>query len=240
MSPVSRETAGVPLRAALDRHGQPAELEQPLARLLAALLDEPDPHTTVSEPDAAAEVHVADSLVALRVPELRDAESVADVGAGAGFPGLVLAAALPSARVDLLEASKRKAALIGRLAQASGIANARAVHARAEEWAVGDGREAYDAVTVRAVGPLAVLVEYAAPLLRVGGVLVAWKGQRDHVEETGGAAAAGQLGFDTPEVVAVEPYPGSRNRHLHLYRKVSATPERYPRRPGMAAKRPLG
>ena len=240
MTSVSRETAAGALRPVLERHGQPTELDAQLALLLVALLDEPDPHTTVSDPAAAAEVHVADSLVALGLPALREAGSIADVGAGAGFPGLVLAIALPNARVDLVESSKRKVALIGRLAEAADLANARAVHARAEEWAAGDGRESYDVVTARAVGPLAVLAEYAAPLLRVGGLLVAWKGHRDHVEEAAGAAAGAELGFDTPEVLAVEPYPDSRNRHLHLYRKVSPTPERSPRRPGMAAKRPLG
>lgn len=241
MGPVSRETSiEAALGAALARHRQPTELALPLGRLLAALREEPDPHTTVVEPIEAVDVHVADSLAGLAVPELRRAASIADIGAGAGFPGLVLAAALPDARVELIEASKRKAALIGRLAEAMGLRNARAVHARAEEWAAGDGREAFEVVTARAVGTLAVLVEYSAPLLSVGGALVAWKGQRDRVEETGGAAAARQLGFDTPEVLAVEPYPGSRNRHLHVYRKLAPTPEAFPRRPGIAVKRPLG
>jgi 16S rRNA (guanine527-N7)-methyltransferase len=106
--------------------------------------------------------------------------------------------------------------------------------------ALGGGREAYDAVTARAVGPLAVLVEYAAPLLRPDGVLVAWKGARDAGEEDSGAAAAERVGMAVKEVVPVRPYPASENRHLHVYRKVAPTPERFPRRPGMARKRPLG
>ena len=89
--------------------------------------------------------------------------------------------ALPSTEVDLIESAGRKTAVAARLAQAADVANARPVTARAEEWAglppgLGGGREAYDVVTARAVAPLAVLVEYAAPLLRAGGVLVAWKG----------------------------------------------------------------
>jgi 16S rRNA (guanine527-N7)-methyltransferase len=212
--------------------------------LLAALAAEPDPHTTVADPEAALEVHVADSLSGLEVPELAAARRIADIGAGAGFPGLVLAIALPRAQVDLIESVGRKTAVIDRLIQAAELSNARSVTARAEEFArtpavLGGGGEAYDAVTARAVGPLAVLVEYAAPLLRVDGVLVAWKGARDGAEEASGAAAAEKVGMAVKEVVAVRPYEASENRHLHVFRKIAPTPPRFPRRPGMARKRPL-
>jgi 16S rRNA (guanine527-N7)-methyltransferase len=212
---------------------------------LDALAAEPDPHTAVSDPDAALDAHIADSLSGLDVGELRGAGRIADLGAGAGFPGLVLAVALPAARVDLIESVGRKAAVIDRLRQAAEIGNARAVVARAEEWArtpvaLGGGREAYDAVTARAVAPLAVLVEYAAPLLRLSGVLVAWKGARDQAEEGLGRGAADEVGLAARDVLQVEPFEGARNRHLHVYRKVAPTPDRFPRRPGMAAKRPLG
>jgi 16S rRNA (guanine527-N7)-methyltransferase len=215
-----------------------------LRRLLEALAAEPDPHTSVSDPEAAMEVHVADSLSGLEVRELASARRIADIGAGAGFPGLVLAVALPRAQVDLVEATGRKTALIDRLIQAAELTNARSVTARAEDFArvpgaVGGGAGAYDAVTARAVGPLAVLVEYAAPLLREGGVLVAWKGARDAVEEGAGAAAAEKLGMAVGEVLPVKPYPSSANRHLHVFRKVAPTPPEFPRRAGMATKRPL-
>jgi 16S rRNA (guanine527-N7)-methyltransferase len=173
------------------------------------------------------------------VEELGRAGLVADVGSGAGFPGLPLAIALPRAQVDLIEAAHRKCEVIERLGAAAGIANARAVPLRAEEVAAGDGRDAYDVVTVRAVSPLAVLVEYAAPLLRVGGVLVAWKGAVDPDEQRGGESAAGVLGLEPGEVRRVEPFAGARDRHLHVYAKTLPTPEGFPRRPGMARKRPL-
>jgi 16S rRNA (guanine527-N7)-methyltransferase len=216
-----------------------------LARLLEALAAEPEPHTSISDEAAALDAHVADGLSGLEVAELRAAGRIADVGAGAGFPGLVLAIALPDAAVDLIESARRKAAVIDRLRQAAQVANARAVVARAEEWAkapsaLGAGGEGYDAVTARAVAPLAVLVEYAAPLLRPGGVLVAWKGARNEAEERLGGRAAEAVGLASVGVLRVEPFEGARNRHLHVYRKVAPTPERFPRRPGMAAKRPLG
>jgi 16S rRNA (guanine527-N7)-methyltransferase len=216
-----------------------------LERLLEALAKEPDPHTTISDPAAAVEAHVADSLSGLEVEDLRAASRIADIGAGAGFPGLVLAIALPSASVDLIESARRKAAVIDRLRQAADIENARSIAARAEDWArtppaLGGGGERYDVVTARAVAPLAVLVEYAAPLLRPTGVLVAWKGARDRAEEGLGREAADVVGMALEEVLRVEPFAGARNRHLHVYRKMAPTPERFPRRAGMAAKRPLG
>ena len=215
------------------------------APLLAALAAEPDPHTSVSDPEAAFEVHVADSLSGLEVRELSAAARIADIGAGAGFPGLVLAIALPRAQVDLIESAGRKTAVMDRLIQAAELRNARSVTARVEDFArtpavLGGGGAAYDAVTARAVGPLALLVEYAAPLLREGGVLVAWKGARDEAEEAAGAAAAERVGMAPEEVRPVQPYPASENRHLHVYRKLSPTPPEFPRRPGMARKRPLG
>jgi 16S rRNA (guanine527-N7)-methyltransferase len=209
-----------------------------LARILETLAREPDPQTAVP-PEGWVDVHVADSLAALELDEVRQATRIADVGAGAGFPGLPLAVALPRARVDLIESAGRKTAVIERLIDAAGLDNARAVHARVEDWARGEGRGAYDAVAIRAVGSLAVLAEYAAPLLRDGGALVAWKGVRDRAEEAAAAAAAPELGLEPGDIRPVEPYEGSRSRHLHLYLKVRPTPERFPRRPGMASKRPL-
>jgi 16S rRNA (guanine527-N7)-methyltransferase len=213
-------------------------LEQ-LARLLDALAAEPDPPTTVRDPSEAVDVHIADSLSGLEVEPLRSARRLADLGAGAGFPGLPLAIALPEAAVDLVESSRRKCEVIERLAAAAGVANARAVPTRAEELATGDGRGAYDAVTARALAPLAVLVEYAAPLLRDGGVLVAWKGARNPDEERAGEAAAEIVGLRIDEVRKVRPFEATLNLNLYLYSKVRSTPIQFPRRPGVASKRPL-
>jgi 16S rRNA (guanine527-N7)-methyltransferase len=236
---VSRETVA----ATVGRFplAEPVAASEALFQLLEALAAEPDPPTTVREPHQALDVHIADSLAALELSAVRKAARIADIGAGAGFPGLALAAALPNAQVDLIEATGRKCEVIDRLAAAAGLdERARAMPARAEEWAAGDGRGAYDLVTARALAPLAVICEYAAPLLAVGGTLVAWKGARDADEEAPGFAAAKELGLSPPEVVATTPYSGSRNRHLYVYLKVMETPSRYPRRPGVAVRKPIG
>jgi 16S rRNA (guanine527-N7)-methyltransferase len=84
------------------------------------------------------------------------------------------------------------------------------------------------------------VLEYAAPLLRLGGTLVDWRGTRIHAEEQRAAGAADELGLALDGVQRVEPFEGARDRHLHVYTKVRETPAKFPRRPGMARKRPLG
>lgn len=208
-----------------------------LRALLRAIAANPHAPTTVRDPVQAVDVHIADSFVALELAAVRDATRIADLGAGAGFPGLPLAVALPQAEVVLVESVARKCAFIRTAAEAAGLPNAEVVTERAESWRAGLGTR--DLVTARALAPLSVLAEYAAPLLREGGALVAWKGRRDEQEELDAAAAARQLGLALEEVRPVDPYPAAEHRHLHVLRKVAETPPRFPRRPGMARKRPL-
>jgi 16S rRNA (guanine527-N7)-methyltransferase len=208
-----------------------------LEAILALQAEDPAAFTTVTEPAEAADRHVADSLVALDLPAVRHAQRIADLGSGAGWPGLALAAALPGARVALVESAIRHCRYLERAVAAGRLENAEVVHARAEEWA--GGLDAHDVVTARALAALPVLCEYAAPLLADGGVLVAWKGAVDEDEAADGADAAAQLGLEPVEVVPVQPYPAAERRTLHVFRKVAPTPERFPRRAGMAVKRPL-
>jgi 16S rRNA (guanine527-N7)-methyltransferase len=216
-------------------HGMGPDAARRLAGLLELLRDDPTAPTTVTDPDAALDAHVTDSLDALAIPALRGAVRIADVGSGAGFPGLPLALALPDAHVDLVESVSRKCAFLERAVQVAHAENAGVACARIEEWPARD----VDVVTVRAVAPLAVLVEYAAPVLVDGGTLVAWKGTRDPGEEAAGARAADVVGLEPTEVRELAGRPGADHRTLHVYRKVAPTPPRFPRRPGMARKRPL-
>jgi 16S rRNA (guanine527-N7)-methyltransferase len=196
--------------------------------------------SSVTDPGRAWKVHVADSLTGLEIPALLEAPRIADVGSGAGFPGLVLAVALPEARVDLVESVGRKCDFIQRAIDATSIANARVFNTRSEELAAAEGRGAYAAVTARAVGRLSTLAELASPLLEEEGVLVAWKGRRDPDEEAQLANAEEALAMRPEEIRHVGPYAGSEHRHLHVIRKRGPTPTKLPRRPGMAKKRPYG
>lgn len=196
--------------------------------------------TTVVDRETAMRVHVADSLAGLDFPELGEAGRICDLGAGAGFPGLVLAAALPDARIDLLEATGRKCEFMRRAIDRADLRNAAVVCERAELWALGDGEGAYDLATARAVARLSTLAELASPLLCDGGHLLAWKGRRDPDEEAELERASAALGVEPLEIRWSGPYAGSEHRHLHLIRKSGPTPPGIPRRPGMAKKRPYG
>jgi 16S rRNA (guanine527-N7)-methyltransferase len=211
-----------------------------LEAVLGLLAEERASVSSVTAPRQAWRVHVEDSLTGLEVEELAKARRIADVGAGAGFPGLVLAAALADATVDLIESVSRKCAFMERAVQAAELSNARVVCARSEEVAGDEGREAYDAIAARAVGRLSTLAELASPLLREGGVLVAWKGKRDGEEEAQLDRAAAGLAMRPERILEVGERAGSKHRHLHVVRKVGPTPQDLPRRPGMAKKRPRG
>lgn len=208
-----------------------------LEALLGLLAQDDRAPTTVRAPDQALHAHVGDALSGLLVPELSGAGFVADLGAGAGVPGLVLAAARPAMHVVEVESVGRRCAFLNRAISAMGLANAEVVCARAEAWPEGIG--ACDAVTARALAPLAVLVEYAAPLLRIGGALVAWKGAPDDAEVADGDAAAALLGLAPARVVRPPALPGADRRKLYVYLKVRSLPNGYPRRPGMARKRQI-
>jgi 16S rRNA (guanine527-N7)-methyltransferase len=196
--------------------------------------------SSVTEPERAWRVHVEDSLTGLEVEELSRAGRIADIGSGAGFPGLVLAVALPAAEVDLIESVGRKCEFMRRAIEAADISNATVLNARSEELAAGEQRDSYDVVTARAVGRLSTLAELASPLLKENGVLVAWKGKRDADEEQQLERAAEQLAMHPEQILDVGDRAGSKHRHLHVIRKLRATPEGLPRRPGMAKKRPHG
>lgn len=225
------------------RYGlSPGERGQ-LELLLGALEGDEHAPTAVRERARALEVHVADSLVALELEPLRGLRErggacrLADLGSGAGLPGAVLAIALPAFEVGLVESERRKCEFISSLLARAVIENARVVRARVEEW--GEGMGANDVLTARALAPAPVVLEYAAPLLKLGGHLVDWRARRDEGEEQAARAAGAVLGMELVEVRRVHPYEGSREHHLHVYVKARATPARFPRRAGTARKRPL-
>jgi 16S rRNA (guanine527-N7)-methyltransferase len=218
----------------------PPGAAEPALGALLEMLATPRAPVSASSARRARDVHIADSLSGLAIEPLAAAGRVADLGSGAGLPGLVLAASRPDARFDLIESLGRKCEFLREAAERMGLTNTTVVCERSEDWAGSQGREAYDAVTARAVGSLATVAELASPLLRQGGALVAWKGARSAAEESELAQAAPQLAMEPVEVRPVRPYEGSRDRHIHLLRKNGPTPNGLPRRPGMAAKRPFG
>jgi 16S rRNA (guanine527-N7)-methyltransferase len=226
------------LTALAERFGlSPAAVSQ-LGTLGDRLANDPLAPTTVRDPAGVRDDHFADSLVALDLPAVADAGRIVDIGAGAGLPGLALATALTGAHITLVESVGRKCEFIASTAAAMALANVAVVNARAEEFR--SGLRMFDVVTARALAPLDVIAEYAAPLLSLGGHLVAWRGQREPQLEAAGQIAADKLGLAVLPPIQVHPYPAAEHRYLHLMLKVRETPDEFPRRPGMARKRPLG
>ena len=225
------------LTALFERYRLAAGQRAQLAALLEILAD-PRAPTAVCAGVRAVEVHIADSLVALELEPVRSAGTIADLGAGAGFPGLALAVALPGSEVRLVESQARKCAFMEAAIASAGIENARVVCARAEEWRDGEG--AHDLVVVRALAAQPVALEYAAPLLRIGGTLADWRGQRSAAQEDAADRAAEELGLRRLEVRSVVPFDAALDLNMHLFVKAAETPARFPRRAGVARKRPLG
>jgi 16S rRNA (guanine527-N7)-methyltransferase len=226
------------LERLIAQFGLSAEQAWQLARYGAILATDEHAPTTVRDPKAVRDDHLADALVALELAAIREARTLADLGAGAGVPGIPLAIAVPRAHVTLVEGNGRKCEFMQAAVADLGLENVEVIHGRVETWAAGLGQ--MDVVTARALGSLDVVAEYAAPLLKLGGALVAWRGQRDHEDEAAGLRAAGLLGLTVTEPLHVEPYAGALNRYLHVMEKSSPTPDRFPRRDGVARKRPLG
>ncbi len=209
-----------------------------LAMVLRVLAEDEHAPTAIRDPGQGVGLHLLDSLAALEIEPLREAGRVADLGSGAGFPGLPIAVALPSAEVALVESQRRKCEFLERVCAAAKITNAKVVWARGEEWA--EGRVRNDVVLARALASQAVVLEYAAPLLRVGGRLIDWRGVRSEEDERQADSAAAILGLKREEIRRVAPFEGAVNHHLDVFIKVAETPDRFPRRAGMARKRPLG
>lgn len=197
--------------------------------------------TSVKTADEALNLHIADSLVGLTVDAVDEAETLVDVGTGVGFPGIVLAVARPELSVTLIDSVRKKVEATAQICRELGLTNTECIWSRVEEFCApgAPSRESFDVFTARALAALPVLVEYAGPLLRQGGTLVAWKGLPSQEELADAAKAEAELGFARGSLIAVSPFAASHRRHLYIAHKCQATSERYPRRPGVALRRPI-
>lgn len=187
--------------------------------------------------------HVLDSLACLLFEPARDAGDIADVGSGGGLPGLPLSIALPEARVALFESTGKKADFLRSAVRELQLEKVTVVKTRVEDAGRGDlHRSRFDLCTARAVARLSVVAEYCVPLARIGGHVIAMKGDPDREEIEEGQEAAELLGARIREIIEVPILPeiGVKERRLIVLEKVRSTPDRYPRKPGTPTKRPLG
>ena len=187
-----------------------------------------------------ARLHLLDALAALPLVDEVAPSRALDLGSGGGVPGIVLAIARPATSWSLVEAARKKADVLAGFVEKLQLSNVD-VHAERAETLGRDAahRATHDLVTARACASLPVLAEYALPLLRPHGILVAWKGRLDPDELRAGRAASLLLGGGEPEERPTGVAALGDHRFV-VVRKVEATPERYPRRPGEPGRRPLG
>ncbi len=198
--------------------------------------------TTVVELEEVQVRHFLDSVSVCKAfpSKLLEGGHILDVGTGAGFPGMPLKIAFPGIKLHLLESVSKKASFLSGLIDRLGLDDVELHIGRAEELAhQPELREAFDGVLSRAVAKLNVLAELTLPFCRLGGLSVAQKQGDIHLELEEVQNALKLLGGDLKEVVAVSLEGLDESRSLVVLNKVSPTPAKYPRRPGMPAKRPL-
>jgi 16S rRNA (guanine527-N7)-methyltransferase len=194
---------------------------------------------TAVPPGEAVRRHYAESLELLRLADAAGWDGmICDVGSGGGYPGLVIAAIVPGTVVHLVEPLQKRARLLTWLAEELGLGNVRVHASRAEDAARTQLRDACGLVTARAVAGLSEVLEYTSPFAHDGGLVALPKGSGLDAEVEQGATAMELLGVDIDSRQRMREEV-SGHIDVLLLRKVGQTNERYPRRAGMAAKRPL-
>ncbi|MBI2843211.1 MAG: 16S rRNA (guanine(527)-N(7))-methyltransferase RsmG [Armatimonadetes bacterium] len=197
--------------------------------------------TAITDPVEIAVKHHLDSLTCLKAAEFGRGALVADVGTGAGFPGVPIAIVRPDLAVTLIEATKKKLIFLEEVRRRLELPHVELVHARAED--VGkqaEYREKYDIVLARAVSVMRVLIEYSLPLVRVGGVFIAQKGPEVDGELAAAGPGIGTLGGGKPDVVRLT-IPGTDiGRSMVVIKKLKPTPAHFPRSSSQIVRKPLG
>ena len=196
--------------------------------------------TAIRDVESIRTKHFLDSFSCVLAWKASSPDRLIDVGTGAGFPGLPLRILYPNLKLTLVESVGKKAKFCQHIVDTLGLKNVAVIQARAEE--VGQDskhREKYDWAVARAVANLSALSEYLLPLVKVGGNMLAQKGERGPAEAQSAEKAIELLGGKLKQLIQVN-LPGVVDeRYLVVVEKVAATPPKYPRNPGLAAKQPL-
>lgn len=195
--------------------------------------------TAITEPEEVLYKHFYDCLLFLKHFSPKENASLADVGTGAGFPAMVLKIARPDLNVTLIDSLNKRLIFLNEVIDKLGLQKIKTVHIRAEEAGKSKlYREKFDVVTARAVANLPVLCEYCAPLVTVGGNFVAMKGPSANEEAEKCGNAEKVLGLNNPKIIC-ETLPENSKRAFVIYKKISQSAPKYPRKPSDISKQPL-
>ncbi len=194
--------------------------------------------TRVEGPSESARRHFYDSFAAPALTALADGSAVVDVGTGAGFPGLPIAILRPRLSVTLLDSMRKRTDFLHAVVAELGLKNVEVVHGRAEDFGRWAGRERFDAALSRALAGLPALLEYTLPLVRVGGVALAWRGPAAPDELKEASRAARLLGGDEGRALPYRP-GGEEQFYIVMHKKIRPVPLLYPRKAGTPTKSPL-
>ena len=192
--------------------------------------------TAITDPEGIEDKHFLDSLLFASQPEV--AGSMVDVGAGAGFPGIVTKIYKPDITITLMEPTGKRVDFLRYACESLGLTGVEFAKERAEEAARKQWRERFDLASARAVAALPALAEYCLPLVKVGGSFIAMKGASAADELEAACGAIRKLGGAYRETRAFH-LPGGDARSLVVVGKISQTPTAYPRNGGKIAKAPL-
>lgn len=196
--------------------------------------------TAVRHPAAIQIRHFYDALTCVVATGDLNGRTLVDVGAGAGFPGLPLKIAFPLLRLTLVESIAKKSDFLRAVVSELALDDVQIVVERAELLGQQPAyRERYEWAVARGVAEMRVLAEYLLPLCCIGGQMLAQKGENAAAETAVAAAAIHTLGGGEPQLRAVQLPDETETHYLVVVKKVAATPEKYPRRVGVAVKRPL-
>ena len=193
--------------------------------------------TAITDPKEIRIKHFEDSLTILQTIKLTN-QSVIDVGTGAGFPGIPLKIVCPEIKLTLLEATQKKVEFLKHIVSVLSLQDVGIISGRAEEIAKGK-RESFDIAVSRAVAKLKVLCEYCLPFVKIGGMFIAYKEKEIEKEVEEAQKAIQILGGRLKEIKKVQIPSSDIVRSLVIIEKMSPTPPRFPRRAGMAKKKPL-
>ncbi len=195
--------------------------------------------TSIIEPQAVLEEHFIDSLAGLCKGSRMTGEELLDLGSGAGFPGVPIKILHPALKLFLLESSGKKILFLTMLLQKLQLRDVTLLQLRAEDLGRGEGREKYSWVTARAVAPLAILIEIAMPLVKIGGYFWAFKGPNFNQELAEAEEILTYCGGTLVEIIHYKLPKSGKNRSILVFKKVAATNERFPRKAGIPQKRPI-